>query len=203
MKPAGKIPMWTGGAINRPGVTPPVPLRVFLYVMLLTAFATFLYGVFGVMGHLEYAFQSNTQMILRAALFFVVPFVIAYAITTNHPQSRAGIVAWFACVGWVSANGFEGVARIAERPWFGALLLAFSAATLWLFVSPRARVYYALIRNQPVPDDLAPLIDELTAASATERAVRRLWHLLEPFAPLFLIASAILIVIAGFMNLSP
>lgn len=202
MKPAGKLKLWTGGYVNRPGVEPPVVLRIVLFCLLLLSLFTLVYGAVIAMG---FGNPSGTAVYNAGlvALFFLLPFVIAYLISTNHPSSRPLLVVFFVGVGIVLFPANPSVEAMMERPIFFAALALFTGILYWLYGSARARVYYALIRGKPIPDDLAHLVDQLVSPTATEKLARRVWAFFEPLSPFFLIGFALLIVYAGFANLTP
>ena len=201
MKPAGKLKLWTGGYVNRPGVQPPVVLRVILFCLLLSSLCTLVYGAFAAMGFGQRpgTAAENAGLVL---LFFLLPFVIVYLISTNHPGSRPLLVVFFLSVGIVLFPGVS-VEALTESPIYPAVVALFTGIFYWLYMSSRARVYYALIKGMPVPDDLAHLADQLVSATTTEKVARRVWRFFEPLSPFFLIAFALLIVYAGFANLTP
>ena len=203
MRGAGKLKFWTGGYINRPGVTPPLFLRLIMFGLLLMSIATIVFGVFGIMGHFSLGESAPAGVIMAVAVFFLAPFVVVYALVTNHPSSRAVLVALFAAIFTYLLNvRFNGSSVISDA----GLIVATAflvGAVFWMYLSPRSRVYFALIQGCDIPDDLLHVADSLIAPTKTERLARRIWDLLEPFSPLFLIALAIVLVYAGFSNLSP
>lgn len=202
MKPAGKLKLWTGGYVNRPGVEPPVALRVVLFCLLLLSLFTLVYGAIAAMGFGE---QSGTVLNNAGlvALFFLLPFVIAYLISTNHPLSRPLLVVFLLGVNIVLMLPALSGDKSMGRPINLAVLVLSIGLLYWLYATPRARVYYALIRGRPVPDDLAHLVDQLVSPTATEKLARRVWAFFDPLSPIFLIVFALLIVYAGFANLTP
>ena len=202
MKPAGKLKLWTGGYVNRPGVEPPVTLRIVLFCLLLLSLFTLVYGAIVAMGFGEQSGKAvNTAGLV--ALFFLLPFVIAYLISTNHSLSRPLLVVFLLAVSVVLMLPGRSAGEGMGRP-INVAIMALSIGILyWLYASPRARVYYALIKGRPVPDDLTHLVDQLVSSTATEKLARRVWAFFEPLSPFFLIAFALLIVYAGFANLTP
>lgn len=203
MRGAGKIKFWTGGYINRPGVTPPLFLRLIMIGLLLLSMATVFFGVFGVMGHFDVHEDLPVRMIITAVLFFLLPILVVYALVTNHPSSRPVLILFLAAVSaFIAHDHFAGPAAIPDMAII-AVFVAFATIAVWLYASPRCRVYFALIRGEDIPDDLQHLAGHLIAPTATERFARRTWDILEPLSPVVLIALAILFVYAGFSNLWP
>lgn len=203
MRPSGKIPLWTGGYINQPGVTPPVFLRVIALTLLLTSIGTMIVGVFGIMGHFGGNIDSAIYLTGVTFLFFVAPFVIAYSIITNHPTTRLLLVGFMAATTYYFFDSDIWNPGRLQFVFFLAAVGFFLATFIWLFLSPRARLYFALIQGKTVPDDLAHLVDELVKPTSAERFARRLWQMAEPFSPIFLILLALFLVYAGFSNMTP
>jgi hypothetical protein len=201
MRGAGKLKLWTGGYINRPGVSPPVFLRVLLFCLLLASTGTMIYGVFSIMGHFGDNYGSVTRPILLALLFFLAPFAIAYTIVVNHPASRALLVVYFIALTIFIGTAYASAATAMQDIWFVVVAVALFGATMWLYVAPRARVYYALIQNKPIPGDLVQEVDKLVAPSNTEKIAVRLWNQLEPLAPFALFVLALFFAYAGFKQM--
>ena len=71
-----------------------------------------------------------------------------------------------------------------------------------MFLSRRGRVFYMMISHQPIPGHLEHLVDSILAPSRLELFLRRGWQLLEPYSPVLIVLIAILLVVAGWTNLS-
>lgn len=203
MKPAGKLKLWTGGYVNKPGVTPPVFLRAVICVLLLSLLSTLLYGVFGIMDHFEADGGSVGYMAAVTLLFFLSPFSIVYAISTNHPASRALLVAYCGALIYFILDSHYSISSAIEKPYAVVMVSLILGTVLWLYLSPRARVYYALIQDKPIPEDLTQIADKLLRPTATEKLAQRIWALIEPLAPYLTLMFALFLVYAGFRNLSP
>lgn len=204
MRPAGKLKFWRADYPNRPGVNPPMFLRLVMVFCALSLVGTLLYGVFSLLGHLGGAPYTGERLLIEASLLFLLPIAILYAISTNHPSSRYLIIAYFA----VASFGFWRFGRsIVDTTAYGitsGLGFAFILISIiWLFLAPRARVYYALIANRNIPEGLERLVGSLTSPSRTEILLRRLGAKIEPFSPILIIAIAIALVVIGLRNMTP
>ena len=164
---------------------------------------TILYGVFEIMGHFGTLDGSLGYVASVVLLFFVCPFLIVYAISTNHPSSRGLLVIFCGAQLYFLLDLFGSITSAIEEPFAVVGLALIFGTVLWLFLSPRARVYYVLIQGKPIPDDLAQVADSLMRQTATERLVQRIWSLIEPLAPYLTVFFALFLVYAGFRNLSP
>lgn len=199
MRPADKLKLWTGGYINRPDISPPLFLRIIMVLCMLSLIGTLVYAVFSILGNVDDFGGSIAGMMLLVVICFVFPLAILYAISTNSPVSRWLLVAYFGATSVAISNS-----SIVE-PKGGSVVIGFVAfsigSLMWLFASPRARVYFALVKHAPVPDELSHLVEKFTSVSASELWFRRLGKILEPLEPIFVLIFSIVLVIAGFKNL--
>jgi hypothetical protein len=169
---------------------------------MLSLVGTIIYAVFSILGNVDDFGGSIARMIFLIVVCFVFPVAIMYSISTNSPTSRILLVAYFGTTIFSIVN-FD---LLSSKPRVNVVLIGFTifaiGNTLWLFTSARARVYFALIRNVPVPHELSHLVETFTSVSATELWFRRLGKLLEPLEPIFILVFSIVLVIAGFRNLN-
>lgn len=203
MKPAGKLKLWTGGYVNRPGVNPPGYLRFIIALCALSLACFFFYAALVTLGHLGGPDRSPVQTIVEAFIYFILPFTVLYTISTNNPASRFLILAYFGLTSVAIAKYQPALLSTLESPALIVYVLFMAVTVLWLFVSPRARAYYALIGGSPVPKDLEHIADKLVSPGATQLWFRRLGEKIEPFSPLIIIAIAIILVVVGWRNLTP
>ena len=203
MRPAGNLKLWTGGYVNRPGVGPPGYLRFILVLCTLSLIGTLFYAVFAILGHVGDPRNSAIQLAVEAVILFILPFSILYTISTNNPLSRILLLAYFGVTIFAIANYNYSLVDTMTDPILVVFLLFMLVTVFWLFLSSRSRVYYALIRNSPVPEELEHLVEKYVAPGPVELWIRRLGAVLEPFSPVLIILISIILVVAGFRNLSP
>ncbi len=203
MRPAGKVPLWTGGLINSPGVNPPGFLRFVLILCLSSLIGTLVYGVLAILGHFPFDSMSPAEVLALMVVVFLFPFTILYTITVNSPLSRLLLTANFlASVGflaWLQGSWFS----LVSNPYLAAICTFVLFSLAWLYGSTRARVYYTLIANKPVSPKHRHIVDELVKPTASQLWFQRLGNMLEPFTAIFVFLLSALLVYAGFRGLSP
>lgn len=198
--PAGNFRLWTGQSVNAPFVTPPVSLRLVMVLSIISVVATLVLGVLTQLGHTGGWAISDIGQAFVAAVYFVLPVLIAVAISTNRVSSRPLILIYSLAVTWQLIARLD---RIIESPdTRGAALFAITLAligiTWWLYRSPRLRVYYALISDRPMPDDLAADVERLTSPGRFESAFGRAGQFIAPYLEVIVVVLVIATVLIAF-----
>ena len=153
-RPATRIRFWTPKFRHRSYVQAPGFLKLISAFAVFSIVGTILYYIAAALGDVA----SSTSIEPREALYvaglhFLLPFVIALAITTNSGLSRPLIVVYFLVLSVATAVG-EGT--LGALPIGGALrvavsVLVFVAISVYLYRGSKMRAYYALLRGNEVP----------------------------------------------------
>ena len=154
-RPATKIRFWTPKTKQSPGVRPPGLLSLFSVLCILSVIGTLVYSVFRTIGT-GYDPEPPEALIV-AVTHFLLPIAIAYSVFTNSHLSRPLILIYSVALALSLFFGFGyivpvlNVGLLSGIVVFGALVLI----VVWLFASPKMRIYYALLRGRPLPQRLA------------------------------------------------
>ncbi|MEM7503058.1 MAG: hypothetical protein AAF417_13475 [Pseudomonadota bacterium] len=153
-RPATKIRFWTPKFRHRSYVQAPGFLKLVSAFAVFSIVGTILYYIAAAIGDVA----SSTSIAPREALYvaglhFLLPFVIALAITTNSVLSRPLIVTYFFVLSVATALGqgtlgalpIDGPLRVALS------VLVFAGVSTYLYLGPKMRAYYALLRGNEVP----------------------------------------------------
>ena len=98
--PAGKLRLWVGQPVNAPFVTPPLSLRAYLILCILSVTGTLVYGVANQLGGVGSSNLSSLEMIFVSVVYFVLPILIAHTISTNRAISRPLIIFYSAAASY-------------------------------------------------------------------------------------------------------
>ena len=163
MRSGIKFRLWSPRFKNKPDVGPPGLLRLVAAL-----------SIFSIIGVLVYAIAISITGIRSgpdpqsaayvAVLHFLIPLGIAYTVGGNYPLSRLLIAVYVVTlsIATLAGIGFLGELQIdSSRKTIGTVAVL-ASTILWLFQSPKMRLYYALISGKPVPTDLVDRVDELT-----------------------------------------
>ncbi|MDJ0941034.1 MAG: hypothetical protein QNJ00_14835 [Woeseiaceae bacterium] len=203
--PAGNLRLWTGQPVNAPFVTPPVSLRIFLVLCILSIAGTLFYGV---ITQLEMGGRIDpVRDVVVALVYFVLPVLVAHSIAVNRWISRPLIVLYVAALAW-RALGWLTMLPDGQRN-AGYLIVGLSVVVLlsWLFLATKMRVYYALISGKAPPDHLERPIDEILAPSHAEVWFTRIAKAIAPYVErgiiVLVFVSIVLAVISMNVDFTP
>lgn len=175
MRPGVRLRFWTPGYKNQPDVRPPVLLRLVSVLSLFSFIGVLVYAVFlGVTG-MPFSSIATEQAAYIATLHGVVPLIVFYTVSTNSPLSRPLILLYtlILCSATLAGKGFLGSLPIAALEKTITVFGVFLSVLYWLYGSARMRIYYALISNKPVPDDLVALAEKFAAKTWLDDTGRR------------------------------
>lgn len=173
--PSGtKIKLWTGGHTNRPGVDPPWLLKIVAVFAFLSVIGALIYIVLETIRGPGSTGLSAEMAIYVVSLHFIVPITIFYSVTTNSRTSRFLILAYVITlyVSTISNKGLLGGLEVDTSIRNIATTAVLVAVVVWLFLSPKMRVYYALIAGKDVPEELASRAAAYVEASKLNPRVR-------------------------------
>ena len=167
MRPGTKVPFGKPGYKNKPLVEPPGLLRLASALCILSIVGVAVYSVFLTLGSIGLGDIDSELALYVAILHFLLPFGIAYTVTTNNRLSRVLIAVY--ALSLYSATLFgKGFLGSLEVPSIARTVAASSVVALigiWLFASPKMRYYYAALSNQTMPEDLEARSAELTGSN--------------------------------------
>lgn len=163
MRPGTKIPHGMPSFKSKPSVEPPGLLRAISALSIISIVGVLCYSVVLAVSDITSSDIGIENSIYIAVLHFMLPFGVAYTVTTNNRLSRYIIAVY--CVILYSAT-------MAGKGLLGSLSVEFSVKAVlstfvlilmgvWLFGSPKMRYYYALISDRPIPPELESRAVEL------------------------------------------
>lgn len=161
MRPGQRIRFWSPRFLNQPDVAAPGLLRLLAGI-----------GMFSVAGVPMYAVAlavtgadiDSAEAIYVAVVHFVLPLGLFYAVNANSPLSRPILTVYFLvlAVATYLGKGFLGHLAADHVVTQAATIVILPVILLWLYATPKMRVYYALIRGRDVPFELEARRDDLT-----------------------------------------
>ena len=169
-----KIKLWTGGYTNRPAVDPPWLLKIVAVLAFLSVIGALIYIVLETIRGPGSAGISTETAIYVVSLHFVVPITVFYSVTTNSRASRFLILGYGITlyVSTISNKGFLGGLKIDASIRDIVATVVLLSVVGWLFLSPKMRVYYALIAGKEVPVELESRAASFVEASKLNPRVR-------------------------------
>ena len=193
MRPGTKVPFWSPHFKNAPSVEPPGLLKLFSVTSILSIVGVLVYATARTLSVTQGTGVDGTHAIFIALFHVVLPVCIIYSVATNSPLSRILITLYCVILYFTTVAGY-GITgsfspSVATRAITATVLLI--AVLIWLYRSPKMRVYYALVSNTQVPDELEEHADEIIAPSRLEIALTRAEEVIEPYIE---IAAGLLIV---------
>lgn len=154
-RPETRIRFWTPKFKHAPDVRPPGILILVSVLCILSVIGTLLFATFRT---LTIGFQPTwAESVIIAAIHFLLPIAIAYTVFTNSHLSRPLVLIYgFA----LTASLFFGIGYFSPAVEDGAfsriaILASLAIVVAWLYLSPKMRIYYALLRERPLPSKLA------------------------------------------------
>jgi hypothetical protein len=165
MRPGVKITFWSPRFKNKGSVEPPGLLRLTSALAIASIVGVLLYAALTSISGIGSAPAIEAEKaIYIAVLHFALPFGLAYAVSTNHPVSRLLIALYAAilCGATVMGKGVLGTLNTDDTVRSLGSMVFLLVVLYWLYATPKMRYYYALISDQPVPDDLQSRASELS-----------------------------------------
>lgn len=201
----GKFRLWVGQPVNAAVVTPPASLRAAVVIAVVGVAGTLMFAVANQLTMGGMYVSSPEGMAFVALCFFVLPVLIAHTISMNWPVSRILVFVYAAAI---AHQGFLYLDRMRiSTEYKGALaagiVLCLLLVLWWLFFSRRIRVYYALISNTDVPDDLDASPDVVTGVSRAESLFSRIAVRLAPYVEHALVALVFLSLMLALWSAEP
>lgn len=152
-----KVPFRTLKTKHAPAVRPPGLLSLFSVLCILSMIGTLAYAVaLTVMSSSGHSIDP-LQGVVIAQIHFLLPVLIAYSVSTNSSWSRPLIAIYSSALAAQMLLGFGYLAPMAEsfESAAGVTLTVLALILVWLYGSPKMRIYYALIQDRPLPASLA------------------------------------------------
>ncbi len=165
MRPGTRVRFWSPRYNHKPGVEPPVLLRLLSSLSIFSLVGVLIYAVAVTLDGTWTITSGVESAPYIAILHLVLPFCIFYTVSTNSWISRPLIAIYFVVlyVATMLGKGFLGGA-VAGSTYKSVLATAVVVIILgWLFRSPAMRIYYLLLAGKPIPDDLQTRAAELAS----------------------------------------
>lgn len=154
-RPATKVRFWTPKFKHAPGVRPPGLLNLISVLCILSVVGTLVYAAFRTMAA---GYQPDlAEAVVVSVIHFLLPISIAYTVFTNSHLSRPLLLTYSLALAASLLFGFGYVAPVFDGKLMSsiAMLVSLGLITAWLYLSPKMRIYYALLRNRRIPKRLA------------------------------------------------
>jgi len=163
MRPGVKFKLRKFGFKNKPSVDPPGLLRLVAVLSIFSVVGVLVYSVFQTTTGMEFSGMATEKAAYIAMLHFILPFCVFYAVSTNSVLSRILIVVYLLILYFatIAGKGYLGELSIDSEAKLVVTTAALFLILAWLFRSPKMRLYYALIADKPVPEDLEARASEL------------------------------------------
>lgn len=184
-------------------ITTPLSIRAFVFVCALSLVASLVFGITNQLstnsgiGYLGVSLTSNLGFILDAFNFFMLPILIAMAISNDHRSSQYLIVTFCILISYKIFSTTNPDSRTIVH-WL--LITAISLGSVWwLFFSKKIRTYYAVLSKKPLPLALEQNIEENLKPKTYENKITNKIENLQPsfITLLSLIIIGFLVLIAG------
>ena len=162
-------------------------LRLFGMLCFMSVIGLLVYGVAVTLStHPAAQTTPQLEMIIETVVWFGLPLLVAHTIWTNRPISQLLSAICLAAAGYHSFVAIKSkIVEEATLQYIGfGVGLVFLGAMWWLFGSTKLRVYYALIRNVPIPFDIDTIVEDVMAPGPIETLVGRVGKLLAPWLEL-------------------
>ena len=163
-----KIKMWKFGAKNKSHVDPPGLLRLVAALSIFSTVGVLVYSVFQATTGIAFSGMATEKAVYIAMLHFILPFCVFYAVSTNSVLSRFLIAAYSLVLygATISGKGFLGELSAGSETSMVIASAAIFLVLVWLFRSPKMRLYYVLIAGKPVPENLKYRAPELVGGNS-------------------------------------
>lgn len=166
--------MWTGGYTHKSSVDAPWLLKFAAVLAILSIVGALLFGVAVAIGAMDIGMSANTAIYI-AVLHFLMPIGVVYTVTTNSLLSRFIILVYVVTLYVATMRGMGVLGTLDIDPTLrGAVATGILfVVVLWLFGSPKMRLYYALISNSEIPSELESQAAAYMDGSKLNPRVRR------------------------------
>lgn len=205
-RPATKIRFWTPKVRNRSYVQPPALLKLISALCVFSIVGTIIYYLVVALGDVVSGSSIEpTSALYVSILHFLLPLLIAVAISTNSGTSRILIVAYFLILGSATAlgKGFLGSLAIDETLRATLAIGLLVSVSAYLYLGSKARAYYALLSGDEVPtgvgDEAVELVENPWPGERGRAVIEWLVDHLETIVILGLIVAVIL----GWRSMTP
>lgn len=198
VRAGSKIKFWTPGFRNNPDIRPPGLLLLASVLFFLSAVAVPVYAVFSsLIGPSGSTFPEG-QAIYIAVLHFLLPLGIAFSVSVNSTFSRPLMTVYFALLftATVAGKGLLGQLQPDTVQRVLVSIAVFASLLGWLYLSPKMRAYYLLLKGKPLPESLATVGAELHGNVFSERTTRTLGWLADHLETIVLLGFIILVFVA-------
>lgn len=199
MRPGVKFKSWKFGYKNKPHIDPPGLLRIVAALSIFSVVGVLVYSVFQTTTGITFSGMATEKAVYIAMLHFILPFCVFYAVTTNSALSRVLITVYLLILYFTTIGG---KGYLGELPIDTGVRLVVASSMLlillaWLFGSPKMRLYYALITDKPVPDDLASRASDLIESNRLSPKNRaRIEWLIDHMENIVLLGFIVVVIIA-------
>ena len=165
MRPGTIIKFWSPRFENRPDVEPPALLKLVGALSMFSVVGVLVYAVARQLAAGGWGSSGvvGVEAMYVAALHFVLPFGVFYAINMNSPYSRP-IIAVYTLIlagATIAGEGFLGNLLADDSLRLYATLAVALPVFGWLYGSPKMRFYYLTISGRPLPPELEARADRL------------------------------------------
>ena len=198
-RPATKIRFWTPKFRNRPYVQPPGFLKLISVLSIFSIVGTVIFHLVVTLGDVAASTSIDPSSALYiSVLHFLLPFAIALSISTNSPISRLLILLYFLVLSGatVLGKGYLGSIVMNDTQRTTSAIGMLLGVCAYLFLSPKMRAYYALLRGDAVPmgtgDEAVELVENPWPGKRGKAVLEWLVDHLEIIVVLGLIVSVIL-----------
>ena len=163
MRPGTRVRFWSPKYKHRPGVEPPVLLRLLASLSIFSIIGVLIYGVAVALTAQWSTTHVTDDAPYIAVLHLVLPFCVFYTVSTNSWMSRPLIAIYFAVLyaATMLGKGFLGGLDVEPNAIAIVATAVFAVVMAWLFLSPAMRIYYLLLAGKPIPERLAPRARQL------------------------------------------
>ena len=163
MRPGTKLPSGIKSFKNKPEVEPPGLLKAISILSIVSIVGVLVFAVKLGLSDLSSPTNYAEEAAYVAVLHFILPFGVAYTVTTNSRFSRHLIALYclILCTATIAGKGFLGGLTSDFTTRTILSVSGFLIVVSWLFASPKMRYYYLLVSDQPVPPELASRATEL------------------------------------------
>ena len=157
MRPGTRVRFWSPKYKHRPGVEPPVLLRLLASLSIFSIIGVLVYGVSVALTAQWSTMHVTDDAPYIAVLHLVLPFCVFYTVSTNSWLSRPLIVIYFAALygATMLGKGFLGGLELDPNIRGVVATGVFVVILAWLFRSPAMRIYYLLLADRLLPEELA------------------------------------------------
>lgn len=192
-----KLKFWRSNYKNKPAVVAPGFLKLVSVLSIFSIVGLLIYAVSLTLVGIGHSAIEPEKGIYVAFLHFVLPLGVAITVSTNSPLSRLiilvySLVLYFATL---AGKGVLGELEIAYDVKIFVSTFVLVVVVSWLFFSPKMRLYYALVADRPIPDDLQPRVSELVGKTwLSPKVVAAIEWVVDRLETVLLLGAAIAVI---------